>query len=55
MTEKTTIQVYTTTRELLKDLGERGEDYDSIINRAISGEFAGQGQVKKQKKAEAVV
>lgn len=48
MEEKTTIQVFLKTKERLRGLGERNEDYDSIINRAIDGEFS------KQKKEVAV-
>jgi hypothetical protein len=37
--ERTTVQLYKTTTQRLRKLGQRNEDYDSIINRAIDGEF----------------
>jgi len=33
--EKTTIQLYKTTRDKLKNLGSKGESYDTIIQRLI--------------------
>ena len=48
--KKTTIQVFQKTKEKLRRLGQRNEDFDSIINRMMAGEFSQQ----KQKKAEAL-
>jgi hypothetical protein len=50
MEKKTTIQVLQKTKEKLRNLGERNEDFDSIINRMMAGEFSGKKQ-KKQKEA----
>ena len=47
----TTIQVYTETKDKLRKLGQKGEHFDSIINRAIGGEFANQNQKVKPKGA----
>lgn len=33
--EKTTIQLYKTTRDVLKALGKKGESYDNIVKRLI--------------------
>ena len=46
--EKTTIQIFVKTKDKLRSLGERNEDYDSIINRAIVGEFASTKQKTKE-------
>lgn len=46
MEYKTTIQVFLTTKHKLRMLGERNEDYDSIINRILEGDIV----VRKQKK-----
>jgi len=35
MTEVTTIQVYKSTREELRELGKKGETYDQLIHRLI--------------------
>jgi hypothetical protein len=35
MEKKTTIQIFVKTRDRLRKIGERNEDYDSIINRVI--------------------
>jgi len=51
--EKTTIQIFVKTKEKLRSLGERNEDYDSIINRAIVGEFATASSTTKHKPKEA--
>jgi hypothetical protein len=40
MEKKTTIQIFVKTKEKLRNLGERNEDYDSIINRMMAGEFS---------------
>jgi len=37
MSDKTTIQVAKTTKELLIKLGKKGETYDDIILRIITG------------------
>ena len=46
MEKKTTIQIFQKTKEKLRSLGERNEDFDSIINRMMAGEF-----FKKKKEA----
>jgi hypothetical protein len=48
MEKKTTIQVFQKTKEKLRSFGERNEDFDSIINRMIAGEFSGKSKQKKE-------
>ena len=48
--ERTTLQVFKTTQRRLKKLGQRNEDYDSIINRAIDGDFCNLSQSQKKSK-----
>ena len=35
------IQLRTSTRERLKEIGKKGESYDAIINRLLDNETAG--------------
>jgi hypothetical protein len=48
--ERTTLQVFKTTQRRLKKLGQRNEDYDSIINRAIDGDFCNLSQSQKKRR-----
>jgi hypothetical protein len=45
MEKKTTIQIFVKTRDRLRSLGERNEDYDNIITRILDGDI-----VTKKKK-----
>jgi hypothetical protein len=48
MEKKTTIQIFVKTKDKLRSLGERGEDYDSIINRVLEGDIVAHKSKKKQ-------
>ena len=49
----TTIRIRTTTRDLLKEFGVKGDSYDEIILRALAWQEQGQAQLQKQQKPSA--
>lgn len=53
--EKTNIEVFRSTARLMKELGQTGETYDSVIRRAIKGEFAGRAQHGKKQVKEVLI
>jgi len=50
----TTIRIKTTTRDLLKEFGVKGDSYDAIILRALAWQEQGKAQLQKQQRQTSV-